>query len=340
MRSFITILLIITIISVYCGRRSEYVEGPLSGRSHITTLTPSQYIKVNSLPLSFTWGNITGRSYLTKTLNQHLPQYCGSCWAHGALSALGDRIKIADPSVPSEINLSVQYILNCGSSAGSCYGGDAGAVYAFLQEGGHVPYDTCMPYSACSSDSSQGFCSNADWTCNALNTCRTCNTFSEDGGKCVGLTHYPNATVAQYGPVSGELSIMAEVYARGPIACGIYAQPLVDYKGGVASGPAEPIDHIISIVGWGEENNQKYWIVRNSWGQYWGEMGFFRVAKGNNDLNLESSCYWATPSTYSTTNFPCGEDGSSCLSSETPKGQYVDPSVDFIPYGARLSQKN
>ncbi len=75
---------------------------------------PYTYIDADDLPDSFNWGNVDGRSYLTHSLNQHIPQYCGSCWAHGALSALSDRIKITNSS-KDEINLSIQYVLNCGT---------------------------------------------------------------------------------------------------------------------------------------------------------------------------------------------------------------------------------
>ena len=60
--------------------------------------------------------------------NQHIPQYCGSCWAHGALSALGDRIKIARNAKGIDINLAVQHLLNCGN-VGTCYGGSIDGPY-------------------------------------------------------------------------------------------------------------------------------------------------------------------------------------------------------------------
>jgi hypothetical protein len=51
---------------------------------------PHTYIDANDLPISFSWDNVNGTSYLTKSLNQHLPQWCGSCWAHGAMSSLAE----------------------------------------------------------------------------------------------------------------------------------------------------------------------------------------------------------------------------------------------------------
>jgi cathepsin X len=74
---------------------------------------PYTYVSPNELPDAFSWGNVNGRSYITKSLNQHIPQYCGSCWAHSALSSLADRIKIARTDHTSdEINLSVQYLVS------------------------------------------------------------------------------------------------------------------------------------------------------------------------------------------------------------------------------------
>jgi hypothetical protein len=53
---------------------------------------PYTYIDVDDLPSTFAWDNVNGTNYLTKSLNQHIPQWCGSCWAHGALSSLAEYV--------------------------------------------------------------------------------------------------------------------------------------------------------------------------------------------------------------------------------------------------------
>merc|ERR1719232_1059299 len=103
-----------------------------------------------------------------------------------------------------------------------------------------------------------------------MNIARTCGTFPPRGD-CVGLAHYPNATISEYAKISGAEDMMTEIKARGPIACGVDANYLVNYTDGIISDtPGEEIDHIISITGWGtSDEGKKYWWVRNSWGEYW-----------------------------------------------------------------------
>ena len=84
------------------------------------------------LPEEFTWCNKVGVYYCTEGRNQHIPQYCGSCWAHGSVSALADRIKIARGAKGIGINPSVQHLLICGVVR-SCHGGSMDGPYQWLK---------------------------------------------------------------------------------------------------------------------------------------------------------------------------------------------------------------
>lgn len=298
-----------------------YMTAPILGAGYTNgIIVPKGHTRVNHVktpvylhdaPTNWTWGNVDGTNYLTRMLNQHIPQYCGSCWAHAAMSVLADRIKIRRNAKSPDINLSIQFILNCGSEiAGTCHGGTATGAFDFIEQTGYIPFDTCQIYQACSSDSHEGFCGSVDWTCKPENICRTCSTFSDEGGKCVGVSHFPNATVNEYGNVDGVYAMKSEIYKRGPITCGVHADPLIEYTNGVYDDPTslKDINHIVSIVGWEDD----VWIVRNSWGEYWGELGFFRIKMGQNQLGIESGCSWATPGSWTETNYPCYEDGSNC----------------------------
>ena len=95
-------------------------------------------------------------------------------------------------------------------------------------------------------------------------------------------------------------------------------------------------NHIVSIVGFGKdkETGTPYWIIRNSWGYYWGQQGFGRVAMGKNILGLEANVAWATVGTFTVQNVPCSEDGSICggeingnKKMHFVSQKYVDPSV-------------
>jgi len=294
-------------------------------RGNSSEISSHESLLTADLPDEFTWCDRDGKNFCSASQNQHIPQYCGSCWAHGSLSALADRINIARGPVDTgiagmDIQLSVQHMLNCGT-AGSCHGGEPGSAYQWIKQqtdatGSGIAYTSGQPYLACSSDSTNGFCPGQDWSCNLLNTARTCGTFG--AGKCVGVNQYPNATIAEYGSISGSDAMMKEIFNRGPIACDIDAGPITDYKTGVVTASGSGVDHTISVVGWGTDATEgRYFIVRNSWGEYWGEHGFVRIKDGA--LNLGSSCNWATVKDFTAlernNQVHCFEDGSNCLDS-------------------------
>jgi cathepsin X len=83
------------------------------------------------IPTALDWRNVNGTNYVSWNKNQHIPEYCGSCWAQGTTSALADRFNILlkDASA-TPVALDAQVIVNC-RAGGSCQGGNPGGVYAF-----------------------------------------------------------------------------------------------------------------------------------------------------------------------------------------------------------------
>lgn len=59
--------------------------------------------------------------------------------------------------------------------------------------------------------------------------------------------------------------------------------------GGVLGG------HAIKIIGWGTENGSPYWLVANSWNTDWGDKGYFKILRGNDECGIESSVVAGAP---------------------------------------------
>ncbi|EZG70940.1 papain family cysteine protease [Gregarina niphandrodes] len=254
-----------------------------------------------NLPAKFDWRNVNGISFVTRDLNQHIPKYCGSCWAHAAISSLSDRLKIMRNGTWPDIQLSVQFALNCLTEAGTCFGGSDLMLYDEIHKTGGIPDETCESYVA------------DDEVCEAQNRCRNC--FGPPGaGHCFpqpvydvygvsglgylegpGLDHHmtshkrllrtspgttspsttsTNATlplVSTLGSTSDRrmtnadmvAAMKAEIFARGPISCVVDAETMFNLTStGIVDVPGREVNHVISVGGWDvEETTQKEYWV-------------------------------------------------------------------------------
>jgi len=154
-----------------------------------------------------------------------------------------------------------------------------------------VPDESCMPYQA------------RNMGCTADTVCRNCKP---DEGGCWAVDNFVGYGVSSYGSVKGEAAMMKEIYNRGPIVCSFatdddfmfnYTANALANDGVYTSATAftaDDIDHNMEVTGWGETaSGIKYWVVRNSWGTYWGSGGWLKVKKGT--LMSEYDCDWAEP---------------------------------------------
>lgn len=208
-------------------------------------------VNISAVPQSVDW-----RDYgaVTEVKNQNP---CGSCWAFSAIATVEGLYKIKTGQL---ISLSEQEVLDCAVSYG-CKGGWVDRAYDFILSNNGVTSEENYPYQAY-----QG----------------TCNANSE-----------PNsAYITGYSYVrSNDESSMMYAVSKQPIAATIDASGdyFQYYQGGVFSGPCGTSrNHAITVIGYGQDSSTgtKYWIVKNSWGSWWGEGGYIRMAIGASSYGL------------------------------------------------------
>lgn len=247
--------------------------------------TPLESIPVESLPTAWDWSDIDGRSYLPSGVISQ--GSCGSCYIVATMQMLESRMKIQTNGLFDK-RISAQFPLACNFYTEGCAGGYATLVARFISEFG-VPLDECVPYQA-----NDFYC---DLSC-------------PDNSTWIGIDSY-GYLGGFHGACTEEL-MRKELRARGPFVVSI--EPNLDftyYKEGIyQSKPLRPngrvnmmdmgvaweqVDHSLVVVGWGEEDGVKYWKVLNSWGEDWGEHGFFRILRGVDDSSVESNGQVASP---------------------------------------------
>ena len=144
------------------GCRAEeatWTNGPVKNAPHAwDTVEP------NALPANVDWRNLNERNYMSWNKNQHIPQYCGSCWSQGTTSAIADRFQImTDLGQSSPVGLDAQVIINC-QAGGSCDGGNPAGAYQWAYTNG-LKHSSCMQYTAYNLTTRM---------CTDIDTCRDC----------------------------------------------------------------------------------------------------------------------------------------------------------------------
>nr|GMC50356.1 cysteine proteinase 15A-like [Ipomoea batatas] len=107
------------------------------------------------------------------------------------------------------------------------------------------------------------------------------------------------AAVANFSVVSlDEDQIAANLVKHGPLSVGINSIFMQTYIGGVSCPyicSKKNLDHGVLIVGYGAAGyapirfkDKPYWIIKNSWGENWGEEGYYKICRGNNICGVDS----------------------------------------------------
>jgi C1A family cysteine protease len=202
---------------------------------------------------------------------------CGSCWAFSTVVSYEGQVALKTGNLTS---FSEQNLVDCvkgqtisGSSQTCCSGCEGGLMdYAFQymmdKQQGNDATEQRYPYTA------------TDGTC----------SFNIKNTAYVPVTSYTDIE-------SGNEEDLKDATANvGPISIAVDANSgWQSYTGGIFKPSfcnPNHLNHGVAIVGYGTENGQEYWIIRNSWGESWGEGGYIRIAYGSNICGLANeACY-------------------------------------------------
>jgi cathepsin L len=183
---------------------------------------------------------------------------CGSCWAFATSEVLESHIALQTGTL---LSLAPQQLVDCMPNPQEC-GGTGGCSGATIELGlnftafngitdvWHYPYSSGLD--------------GKETTCRASKA------------PLAGVKGFERV------PANDAQALMEAVATKGPIGISVDASNFNAYHGGVhdSCNKTHPdIDHAVVLMGYGEEKGAKYWLVRNSWGPLWGENGYIRIRR-------------------------------------------------------------
>ncbi|CAH2071171.1 unnamed protein product [Thlaspi arvense] len=213
------------------------------------------------LPNSIDWRN---EGAMTEVKDQG---DCRSCWAFSTVGAVEGLNKIVTGEL---VTLSEQILINCNKESNGCRGGKVETAFEFIVNNG-LGTDNDYPYKAVNG---------------------VCDGRHKENNTNVVIDGYKNL------PANDELALRKAV-AHQPITAIIdsSSREFQLYESGVFDGTCGTnLNHGIVVVGYGTEKGRDYWIVRNSWGNTWGEAGYMKMAR--NIANPRGLCGIAMRASY------------------------------------------
>jgi len=223
------------------------------------------------LPTAWDWRNVSGVNWLDNVLDQG---ECGSCYVVSTMRMLSARHRIKQQD-PSHEPFSISFPLMCSEYSQGCNGGYAFLASRWSHDVGLVP-ESCSGYSG----EARGQCG------------LQCDLSLLDKRWRADNHHY----VGGYYGGATEKEIMRELVTGGPVVASFEPKnDLMYYFGGIYKSIPnqraewEKVDHAVLLVGFGQNlRGEKYWLLQNSWGPTWGEDGFFRMHRGDDESGIES----------------------------------------------------
>ncbi|NXY38280.1 CATH protein, partial [Pomatorhinus ruficollis] len=193
---------------------------------------------------------------------------CGSCWTFSTTGCLESAIAIATGKL---LSLAEQQLVDCAQ--------------AFNNHGCSGP-GSCVPAQHlihCLHAGRQGYPS----------PCPGCRSWSQQSRRR-GMTLDP---LLQY----DEDGMVEAVGKHNPVSFAFeVTSDFMHYRKGVYSNPRcehtpDKVNHAVLAVGYGEEDGIPYWIVKNSWGRFWGMQGYFLIERGKNMCGLAACASYPVP---------------------------------------------